>query len=670
MSSDDSLFDDLDLDSNSEDSPQEAVGDTEGFRNKVDTYFLEYASYVIRDRAIPHLDDGLKPVQRRILWAMRRMDDGKFNKVANVVGSCMQYHPHGDASIQDALVTLTNKRYVIEGQGNFGNMYTGDRAAAPRYIECRLTQMAREELFDDELTEFVPRYDGRDNEPVTLPSRLPLLLLLGAEGIAVGLSCRILPHNFVETLKAQIAILRKRSFELYPDFEKGCLMDVSKYDDGRGSVRLRARIEVKNETTLVIREAPPNSTSESLISSIEDASKKGKIKVRSISDFTSDQIEIEIKLSQGMDAEKTVAALYAFTECEVNVTSRIVVIDGQRPAEMTVSEALRRNTSRLVELLERRLKLLESKLLEELYFKTLVRIFVENRIYKSIEKATSNEQVFRNVHRGFVPFKAELWREITDDDVERLLKVPIRRISLFDIKKHQDEFDKVQQELDAVREDLKDVVKYTVNHLKGLIKKYGSAFPRKTEIAEFQQVDTRSAALKTLKHSYDREKGYMGTKVSGAEFEFPVSPLDKVLIAEEGGTFRLHQVGERDYVGSALVHVGPHDKEAVFVVVYEIKKIAYIKRFAFGGLRMNRDYRFVPEGAKTLYFEPEVGQTLYVKYTKAAGQRIHQQFIDLADLRVKSAKAQGNQISLKKVRLVVDSKPRGWDSVPSNQVRF
>lgn len=647
-----------------------ASEDLQGFRSRVDTNFLEYASYVIRDRAIPHLDDGLKPVQRRILWAMRRMDDGKFNKVANVVGSCMQYHPHGDASIQEALVNLANKHYLIEGQGNFGNIFTGDRSAAPRYIECRLTPLARDELFNDPLTEFVPRYDGRENEPVTLPSRLPTLLMLGAEGIAVGLSCRILPHNFVELLNAQIAILRKRSFEVYPDFEKGCLMDVSNYDDGRGSVRLRARIKEKNDSTLVIQEAPPNSVSESIIASIEDASKKGKLKVKSITDYTSDKIEIEIKLAPGMSTDKVIDALYAFTECETSISSRIVVIDGQRPVEMTVSEVLRHNTRRLTELLERELRLREEKLTEELYFKTLVRIFVENRIYKTIENAATSEHIYKNIYKGFEPHKDELWRDIVDDDIEMLLKVPIRRISLFDINKHKDEMEKLNAELDSVRESLKDIVKYTVAHLRGLIKKYGKRFPRRTEIGEFTQVDTRSAAMKTLKLTYDRDKGYLGYKANGSEFEMLVSPLDKLLLAYKDGTFSVQPTGEKEYVGADLVHCGPLDKEAVFIVAYEIKGVSMIKRFQFGGVRANKVYRFIPEKAKTLYFAPDHNNTLYIKYAKAPNQRVNQQTLDPSDLLVKSAKAQGNQISIKKISSIADQKPRGWDKETSSRVRI
>src|SRR5216684_2062168 len=345
------------------------------FHRRVDRSFLDYASYVIRDRAIPNLADGLKPVQRRILWALHEKDDGRFIKVANVVGHAMQYHPHGDASIGDALVVLANKRYLIDRQGNYGNVFTGDPAAQPRYIECRLSELARAQLFNDEITDFVPSYDGRNKEPVTLPCKLPLLLMLGTEGIAVGMSSRILPHNFPELVEAQISILNKQPFKCLPDFQTGGLMDAREYKDGAGQIKVRAKIKVKDESTVVIKEIPPTTTTDSLIGSIEDASRKGKIKVKSVNDFTSEQVEIEVKAPTGLSAEKLVDALYAFTDCEVTIASRIVVIKNNRPVEMTVSDVLRENTAQLVDILKRELQLKEGKLQEELHFRTLERIF-------------------------------------------------------------------------------------------------------------------------------------------------------------------------------------------------------------------------------------------------------------------------------------------------------
>ena len=381
---------------------------------RVNRSFLDYASYVIRDRAIPNLADGLKPVQRRILWALHEKDDGRFIKVANVVGHTMQYHPHGDASIGDALVVLANKRYLIEGQGNFGNVFTGDPAAAPRYIECRLTELARTEVFNDEITDFVPSYDGRNKEPVALPSKLPLLLMLGTEGIAVGMASRILPHNFPELLEAQIAILKKQPFKCLPDFQTGGLMDARGYKDGAGEIKVRAKLKVKDESTVVIKEIPPTTTTDSLIGSIEDASHKGKIKVKSINDFTSEEVEIEVKAPSGVSAEQLADALYAFTDCEVTIASRIVVIKNNRPVELTVSEVLRENTAQLVATLKRELELKEAKLQDELHFRTLERIFIEERIYKKIEQCKTNEAVLAAVYEGFKPFRKQLVRELTD----------------------------------------------------------------------------------------------------------------------------------------------------------------------------------------------------------------------------------------------------------------
>src|SRR5436190_2958026 len=397
---------------------------------RVDRGFLDYASYVIRDRAIPNLADGLKPVQRRILWALHTMDDGRFMKVANVTGETMKYHPHGNASIDDALVVLANKRYLIEGQGNYGNIFTGDPPAAPRYIECRLTELAQTEIFNDEITELVPTYDGRNKEPVVLPSKLPLLLMLGTEGIAVGMSARILPHNFPELLEAQIGILKKQPFKCLPDFQTGGLMDARGYKDGAGDVKVRAKIKIKDDSTVSIKEIPPTTTTESLMASIEDASRKGKIKVKSVNDYTSEEVEIEVRAPSGVSAEKLVDALYAFTDCEISLASRITLIKDNRPVEMTVSDVLRANTEQLVATLKRELELREAKLQDELHFRTLERIFIEERIYKKIEQCKTNEAVVAAVHDGFKPFRKELIRELVESNIDRLLQVRIRRISL------------------------------------------------------------------------------------------------------------------------------------------------------------------------------------------------------------------------------------------------
>src|SRR5580698_9596998 len=456
-----------------------------GLHTRVDRGFLDYASYVIRDRAIPNLADGLKPVQRRILWALHEKDDGRFMKVASVTGEAMKYHPHGDASINDALVVLANKRYLIEGQGNFGNIFTGDVPAAGRYIECRLTELARTEIFNDEITDFVPSYDGRSKEPVTLPSKLPLLLMLGTEGIAVGMAARILPHNFGELIEAQIAILKKQPFKALPDFLTSGLMDAREYRDGAGQIKVRAKIKIKDESTVLIKEIPPTTNTDSLTASIEDASRKGKIKVKSINDFTSEEVEIEVRAPAGVSATQLVDALYAFTDCEVTIASRIIVIKDKRPVEMTVSEVLRENTEQLVATLKRELELKEKQLQQELHFKTLVRIFVEERIYKKIEQARTNEAVAEAVTEGFRPFRRQMLRDLASEDIEMLLGVRIRRISLFDINKHREEMDKVKADLEETAKHLKNVTKFTINRLEALLEKYGPLYPRLTKSSRY-----------------------------------------------------------------------------------------------------------------------------------------------------------------------------------------
>ena len=633
-----------------------------GLHTRVDRGFLEYASYVIRDRAIPNLADGLKPVQRRIMHVLHTLDDGRFIKVASVTGETMKYHPHGNASIDDAIVVLANKRYLIEGQGNFGNIFTGDPAAAPRYIECRLTELARTELFNDEITDFIPTYDGRNKEPVTLPCKLPLNLMLGAEGIAVGLSARILPHNFPELLEAQIAILKKQPFKCLPDFMTGGLMDARDYSDGKGSVKVRAKIKTKDESTVFIKEIPPTTTTDSLIASIEDAVQKVKLKVKSINDFTSENVEIEIKCPAGVDAEKLVDALYAFTDCEVSIASRIVVIKENRPVELTVSEILRENTEQLVAILKRELELRERQLLDELHYRTLERIFIEERIYKLIEKCKTNEAVFASVYEGFKPFKKELVREMIDADVEKLLQVRIRRISLFDINKHREEMEKTKTELDATRKHLKGLTKYVIGHLEALLEKYGPQFPRlTTKSARHEEVDVKAVAFKSFKVSYDRASGYVGYKVSGEEFKLECTKFDKILLVFKDGTYKVSELPEKLFVGPELFYCGLPDREKVFTCAYTDRKASYLKRFKFGGTILNKAYLCIPNKSRILFFAPETPKLLYVRYKPAPHQKINQQTCDPSKIEIKSPKTRGRQISIKDISSVTADPTRGWD---------
>lgn len=638
---------------------------------RIDHSFLEYASYVIRDRAIPNLADGLKPVQRRILWALHEKDDGKFIKVANVVGHAMQYHPHGDASIADALVNLTNKRYLIEGQGNFGNIFTGDPAAASRYIECRLTELARNEVFNDEITEFIPSYDGRNKEPVTLPCKLPLLLMLGTEGIAVGMSSRILPHNFFELIEAQIAILEQKPFKVLPDFFTGGLMDAGDYKDGRGSIKVRAKIKVKDDSTVLITELPPHTTTEALLASIEDACKKGKLKVRSINDFTAGKVEIEIKAPGGVDAEQLVSALYAFTACESKLDSRITVIRNNRPVELTVSEILEENTRQLVDILKRELELKLAKLESELHFRTLERIFIEERIYKKIEQCKTNEAVVKAVYDGFKPFTKELVRELVDEDVTRLLAVRIRRISLFDINQHREEIEKVKGDIAETKKHLKQLTKYAINHLEMLLAKYGPLYPRLTKKSRFDEVEAKEVAFKAFKVSYDREKGYVGHKAGGEEFKLDCTKFDKLLLVFRDGHYKVVELEEKLFVGPDLVYCGIPERDKVFTVAYSTRDASFLKRVNFGGFILNKEYELAPPKSKILYFEEGTPDTLYIRYKPAPHQKINQQTCKPGELEVKGAKTKGRQLSIKAVSSITDKPTRGWDeTATTTQLQF
>jgi topoisomerase-4 subunit A len=488
--------------------------------------FIQYASYVIVDRAIPDIRDGLKPVQRRILATLSKMDDGSFHKVANVIGDTMKLHPHGDASIGDALVALANKEYFIERQGNFGNVVTGHPPAAARYIECRLTDLAKENLFRKALTEYRPSYDGRSAEPVALPAKLPVVLLLGAEGIAVGMSTRILPHNFTELLKGQIAILNNEPMEIFPDFPTGGIVDVSEYDDGLGKVKIRARIEKKDAKTVVIREIPYGTTTESLIASIEAAAQKGKVKIGSIDDFTTERVEIEVGLARGVYADEVIPQLYAHTDCEVSLSCNMVLIKDRRPVEMSVSEVLCFLTDQLRETIRAELELELEQLQAKKHWLDLERLFIEHRVYKRIEEATTEEQVRDEVRQGLAPHLAGLDREVSDEDIERLLAIPIRRISRFDIDKNRRDLDTTLKAIKEVRGKLRKLTPTTIAYLQHLIKTYGDRFGRRTEIAPFETVDVRAVSRQNLRVAYDATTGFFGTDVKGDRFRVRQDPAD------------------------------------------------------------------------------------------------------------------------------------------------
>lgn len=633
-------------------------------RKLVDSNFLQYASYVICDRAIPNVEDGLKPVQRRIMHALHEKDDGRFIKVANVVGHTMQYHPHGDASINDALVNLANLGgYLIEGQGNFGNIFTGDRAAAPRYIECRLTQLAREELFNKELTRYISSYDGRNKEPVVLPSKLPLLLMLGADGIAVGLSTKILPYNFIELLQEQIEILHEKvrtphKCTALPDFLTGGLMDVSEYDNGNGKVKVRAKIEERGGNRLVITDLPYGQTTESLTGSIEDAVRKKKVAVRAINDFTAENVEIELVLSVGADPEQVKQALYVFTACETSISSRIVVIHNNRPVEMTVDEILHLNTRQLLTILEAELNLKRDKLLDAFHTKTLVQIFVENRIYKKIEECKTYEAVHKAVMDGLVPFKKMLRRPVVDEDIEMLLAIQIKRISLFDMNKNKEDIEKILAELAEVEKNLKSLTVYATRYLKELIKKYKDRYPRLTQVKTFKEIEVRELTATELDIKHDTETQFVGSGVKG-ESLLKCSSLDKLIFVWDNGRYQMMPPPEKLFVDGNLLYSAIFDRDREMTCVYVHEHATFIKRFTFGGTIMNRDYQIAPEGSKIIYWQEGCPEELYLRYRPAKGQRIHQQFFKLTGLAVKGSKTKGNRLTTKSVQYI-DAKPGRW----------
>ncbi len=629
-------------------------------KRMMDSNFLQYAAYVIRDRAIPDLDDGLKPVQRRILFSLHQNDNGKFIKVANIVGYCMQFHPHGDASIEDALVGLANRQFLIERQGNFGNLLTGDPAAASRYIECRLTELARTELFNDDLTDFVPTYDGRREEPVLLPAKIPLLLMLGAEGIAVGISTRVLPHNFAELLEAQMDILNKKPFSVLPDFPQGGLMDARSYDSGRGHVLVRALIEKKSEHALVVRELPAGATTDSLTASIEEAARRGKIKIKSINDFTAEHAEIEIQFSPEQDLNRATEALYAFTQCQVQISSRIVVIRDGKPVEMDVPGILRHNTSRLVAILRRELQRRRRKLMEETHHKTLARLFVEHRIYKTIENCESSDAVHEAVREGLAPFRKELERDVTHEDVEALLQIPIRRISLFDLEKNRSEIERIRGELGEVELDLSGIVPYAVRYLRGLLRKHGADYPRRTRLSAFGEISERELTANELAIHYDRDKGYIGYKVAGDPL-IACSPLDRLLLAWKDGRCKVVAPPEKLFVDTSLIYCALLDRERVMTAVYELDFFVYYKKFKMGGLITNRDSRFAPRGANVRFFTDHSPTALFVRYAADSRIKIRQQKFAVERQQVRGRDAKGLVLTANGIEYIGSEKPPDWN---------
>jgi len=626
--------------------------------------FLEYASYVIKDRAIPDIRDGFKPVQRRILHSLFEMDDGKFHKVANVVGSCMKYHPHGDASIYSALVVLANKDVFIEKQGNFGNIFTGDSASAARYIECRLLPFAKKILYSPAITEYEESYDGRNREPVAFPSKIPVLLIQGAEGIAVGMATKILPHNFNEVLEAVISALNGESFQLFPDFSGGGYIDVSGYQDGLGKVLVRAKFDTSDAKKLIIREIPFGTTTESIISSIENAVKKGKIKIGSINDFTTDKVEIEIKLPRNVHTVDVVDSLYAFTDCENSISINLLVINNNMPTVMTVTEVINYHAQHLLKVLKAELKVSESDVKEKIHARTLERIFIEEKIYKDIEDKATSESVHKAVFDGFIPYRKEIKREVTEEDVERLLKIPIRRISLYDINKAKKEIAELNVRLKDIRYKLQNLTEYAVSFLQDILSENRRRFERKTEIISFQKIDAREAAKRDIDLYYDPDTGYLGSDVRTGNSQFKVSSYDRILIIRKNGIYSITDVPHRLFVDKGMLFCGLADKEnlerIIFSVLYRnnTTKFVFIKRFKIEKFILDKSYQILPGNCKLLKLSLKEDIDVVIRYVPKPRIKILEESWNIGDFLVKNVKAGGNRLSTKEIKSVKFMKSR------------
>ncbi len=624
------------------------------------TWFLEYASYVILDRAVPHIDDGLKPVQRRILHTLWEMDDGRFHKVANVVGACMRFHPHGDASISAALVGIGQRGFLIEPQGNYGNTLTGDEAAAPRYIEARLTAFAREVLFNPKTTTWQLSYDGRAKEPVTLPAKFPLVLLDGAEGIAVGLSTKILPHNFNDLCRAAVNHLQGKTFRIYPDFPTGGIADFSEYNDGErgGKVKIRARIEARGKNVLAITELPFGTTTESLIESILAANAKGKIKIRHVDDNTADAVEILVHLPQGSDPEQVIQQLYVFTGCQQNLSPAACVIvadektGDDKPEFLGVREILKRSVEKTRALLKRELEIRLAELEQQWHWDSLDRIFIEERIYRRIEKSKTWENVLAEIREGLQPFLKQLRRAVTDDDITRLTDIRIKRISAYNRFQADEAMKKIEAEMKDVKHHLKNLTDYAIKWFETLAEKYGKGHKRRTSYDEIEQISAAEVVSANQRLYVNRGEGFIGLNWRQHEFVQECTILDSVLCIMADGSLKVAKVGDKVFMGRDILHcaVFPKDGDTAFyTMVYQDKENgkAFAKKFQIGGLSRDKLYPLVKsEGSKVVYLEvskteKEMPKALHVSLDGRSGARIRELDFDLANVPVSTRSAKG-----------------------------
>lgn len=623
-------------------------------KNIFDRNFIEYASYVIRDRAIPDLEDGLKPVQRRIMHTLFEVNDGLFQKVQFVVGRTMKYHPHGDASIYGALVNLANKEIFIEKQGNFGNKFTGDGASAGRYIECRVHPLAKEFLVTNKaITHYVPNYDGRDEEPEVYKSKLPVVLLTGAEGIAVGMSTKILPYNFKEVIDAEIKCLRGEDFSILPDVSTGGLIDVSSYSDGNGKIITRAKIDTSDEKKIVITELPVDSNAKDLLASIDNAYKAGKIKISSVENFTTDHCCIEIKLPRGTYAKDVVDSLYAYTDCEKTISCQMLVIKDNMPVTMTAKEIIRYYSEHLTAIIKAELEYEKAKLTDELHLRTIERIFVEERIYKDIENKRTAETVAKAVKDGFKPFASELVRPLTGEDIEHLLQIPIRRISLFDISKNREQVKAIKEQLREIARKLKDLTGCAVDYLNDIQAKFSKAAPelmkRHTTVKSFSAVDVKSVAKSDLSLRYD-DKGYLGTSVSGGSEIMKVSPYDRILYVRHNGMYTVTDVPEKIFIDRGMWFCSLAEKEKINPVLFTIifrdpeSHIVSIKRCRIASWIMNRDYFFAPDKMEVLHIDTRKKFSFTLIYENKTRGKAEETF-NAGDFEEKGLKTLGVHVS-------------------------
>ncbi len=619
-------------------------------------WFLDYASYVILERAVPHIEDGLKPVQRRILHSMKRMDDGRYNKVANIVGHTMQFHPHGDASIGDALVQLGQKDLLVDCQGNWGNILTGDRAAAPRYIEARLSKFALDVVFNPKTTDWQLSYDGRNKEPITLPAKFPLLLAQGAEGIAVGLSSKILPHNFNDICDAAVKYLHGEDFSLYPDFPTGGSIDVSKYNDGQrgGQLKVRAKIEKLDNKTLVIREIPFGKTTTTLIESILKAIDKGKIKARKVDDNTAAEVEIQVHLAPGVSSDKTLDALYAFSDCELNISPNCCVIEDDKPRFLTVSDVLRHSVERAKALIQKELEIRKGELLEQLHFASLEKIFIEERIYKDrqFENAADMDAACEHIDNRLTPFYPQMIREVTKDDILRLMEIKMQRILKFNKDKADEMMARIKGEIEGIDRDLANMVEVTANWFTYLKEKYGKNHPRLTEIRNFDTIEATKVVEANEKLYINRQEGFVGTGLKKDEFVCNCSDIDDIIIFYRDGKYKVVKVADKIFAGKNIIHVGvfkKNDKRTIYNVVYRDGKLGsyYIKRFNVTAMTRDREYDLTQgkPGSRVNYFTANPnGEAEVIKVTLDPTPKLKNIFIDkdFSKILVKGRTAMGN----------------------------